>query len=117
MNSVLTALLTMLFPGIPAWLATFLSSVIPASIDVVREFASQEETGEVKRKAAVAALAEFLDEEFDEIPQWRQIGEERRDRILTGLVELSYFVIEQGPANGRNIRISLRKARRKLRRS
>ena len=72
----------------------FMQEVIPIAVDCVRHIKEEMAEGEDKRHAAVSALAMVVDEHMDSIPEWEDLSEEQRDRILNGLVELSYFLIK-----------------------
>ena len=72
----------------------FMQEVIPIAVDCVRHIKDELAEGEDKRHAAVSALAMVVDEHMDSIPEWEDLSEEQRDRILIGLVELSYFLIK-----------------------
>jgi hypothetical protein len=47
--------------------------------------------GAQKLETAVALAREFADDYLDSIPAWKELDEDRRDRILSGLVELVLF--------------------------
>ena len=79
---------------IPAQVIEMLGLLIPAAIEVVRDLRSLSATGEEKQGAAVEVLREFIDEQLDGLPHWSELTEERRDRILAGLIELTLWLIE-----------------------
>ena len=71
-----------------------IAQLIPAAIEVVRDLRRISADGADKRAAAISVLHEFIDEYLDTLPHWKNISEERRDRILGGLVELILWLIE-----------------------
>jgi hypothetical protein len=108
----------------PAFLATFLSGLtggkvavdvfkfildlIPHVTDLVqqlRELKKDEDgdkiPGAEKAEAIVKSVASMIDEEFDELPAWKNLSEERRDRMLYGLVEWVYWGIELEGTHGK----------------
>ena len=113
------AISTLLGGRVPAGLISFLADLIPAVVETVQDLnedANSGVSGPEKAKAAVETLAEFIEEDLDDIPEWSELGEEKRDIILNGLVELAYFVIDVQSRRGRRgARRVLRKASRKIR--
>ena len=91
MVNVATILLRHLFGAtLPAWVGTLLADVLVAGWSVVGRLKKSEMKGAEKRAVALASVGGFADEAFDEVPGWRDIDEEARDRIIEGLIELVY---------------------------
>ena len=99
------------FPKAPAWIATLLSTAVPAVIDLVEAIDdAQDKHGSEKFGIVVKEVRDLLDEGLDSIPEWDTYPEEGRDRILGGLVELAVFVHKVAEDD------TPKAARRKLRR-
>lgn len=90
---LIATLLALIWPGAPAWVSVFIGSALPVVFEVVDEL---EEMGDLKGHqkfvVAVEAVGAALDEAFDAIPEWSDLTEIQRDRIVDGLVELALFV-------------------------
>lgn len=105
----------LLFPKAPPWIATLLSTAIPAVIDLVEALDDAvDKTGSEKFEFVVSEIRDLLDEGMDSIPEWGDYSEDGRDRILGGLVELAVFVHkiaedESPKAARRKVRRALRK--------
>jgi len=101
---------------IPASVFTFLLDLIPEIADVIRVLKDESASGSDKAKVTVEAAAELIDEKLDEIPEWGDLSEEQRDRMLYGLVEWVYWGMTLQEKHGkRGSRKLLKKALRKLR--
>lgn len=99
------------FPKAPAWIATLLSTAVPAVIDLVEAIdEAQDKHGKDKFDFVIQEVRKMLDEGLDSIPEWDTYPEEGRDRILGGLVELAVFVHKVADDD------TPKAARRKLRR-
>lgn len=85
----------------------FILDLIPHVTELVRELRELKEDGgqrvrgSEKAEAIVRTVAEMIDEEFDELPAWKNLTEERRDRMLYGLVEWVYWGIELEETHGK----------------
>lgn len=106
----------LIFPKAPSWLAGLIATAIPAVHELVVRLKHQEGMkGEEKRVWVVSEVREILDDAFDDVPEWSQLSEEARDRILAGLAELSLWISnladDLGPVKTRKL---LRKSLAKL---
>ena len=89
---IITGVMRLVFPKAPAWVAQLISLAVPASIEMVRELNDLKAEGKVKFDMAVSEIADLLDDSFDDLPEWSELTEEQRDRIIGGLVELAVFL-------------------------
>jgi hypothetical protein len=89
---IITGVMRLVFPQAPAWVAQLLSLAVPATIEMVRELNDLKAEGKVKFDMAVTEIADLLDDSFDDLPEWSELSEEQRDRIIGGLVELAVFL-------------------------
>ncbi len=114
--SFLAPLLSSLVGGkVPVSVFTFILNLIPEIAEVIRELRDHKAKGREKSKATVAATAELIDEKLDDIPEWRDLNEEQRDRMLYGLVEWVYWGMTIQEKHGkRGSRRLLRKALSRL---
>ena len=92
---------------IPQRAISLLCDIIPAALKLVRSLREVDEEGVEKRIASIEALRQFIDSECDDIPEWSALGEDRRDRILSGLIELVLWIVEledlHGEKKGRHL--------------
>lgn len=84
----------------------FILGLIPAVVELVKNFRDMQDEsvrGSEKAKAVVETVAEMIDDDFDEvIPEWSELSEEKRDRMLYGLVEWVYWSIELSEKHGKH---------------
>ena len=95
MNAGLTLVLkAILGSRISTDILEFLGELIPAVVHLVRQLNGVDAAGQGKLEAAVVVVAAWVDEEMDDLApkEWRELSEERRDRLVAGLVELVLFV-------------------------
>tara|TARA_R100000664_G_scaffold11263_1_gene18340 strand:+ start:2588 stop:2956 length:369 start_codon:yes stop_codon:yes gene_type:complete len=78
-----------------------LSEILSHIVALIKQLREIEEAkGEDKRRAVVEAIGDWIDEELDDpvyLPGalgWEEMNEERRDRLLIGLVEITLWVLE-----------------------
>lgn len=94
-------------PAIIVAVINFLSQVLPTVIEVVSGLLKSEGKGKDKRYAAVTAISEFVDSSFDDLPEWKELDEEQRDRMIAGWVETALFIIkvegEGGKGSGKKL--------------
>lgn len=111
--SLVSTLISLLFPGAPAWVSSLLVAMVPAVIDLVEELDDlKDRPGPERLEFVVENTKKLLDEGFDDVPEWKALGEDRRDRIIAGVTELVLFVDRvTGRKKGA---ATLRKALRKL---
>lgn len=117
MLSHLIRLLTrLILPEAPAWVGDILADAIPEVIELVEEMRGEDYlTGPQKRSVVVTEVRNLLDDSFDGVPAWNNLGEEKRDRILDGIAELAHFVGKQSDAPARTSAPSIRNVTRTLR--
>lgn len=110
-----------LFPKAADWVALLVAALFSSSLDFVEEAQEWDDaTGPEKGEAVRGSVEKYLDEAFDHIPEWSELSEAKRDRIIVGNSELVLFIIETADGDGVDLKATrkkLRKARRKLRRS
>lgn len=110
--SLVDFILKMVFPKAPPWVGTLLSTAIPAIIDLVDAIDDvADKSGQQKFEFVVNEVREMLDDSLDSLPEWGDIDEEARDRILGGLVEFAVFVNKVADDEGK------KSARRRVRRA
>lgn len=112
--SLITAIVGFIWPAAPAWLPKMIATALPASIEIVAALESRLDLSGSQRFAlATEGVGELLDEALDEVPEWRELSEARRDRILAGLVELALFSERVGSRAGgkADVRRTVRKIR------
>lgn len=91
-TQLVTWLVTLVAPKAPKWAVLLLAEVIPAAIDIVEALKTTDLEGADKFELAAEEVEQALDEAFDTLPKWSEISEERRDLIISGLVELTVFL-------------------------
>ena len=91
-SHIITSVVRLLFPKAPSWIAQLISLALPATIEMVRELNDLSIEGNLKFDMAVKEISELLDDAFDDLPEWSNLKEDQRDRIIGGLVELSVFL-------------------------
>jgi len=86
---------------IPEVIWDILKDVFPAVVTMVQELRSTERIkGSAKLEATTSAVRTMLDEGFDNLPWWSDLGEAQRDRIIIGQTELVYQLAKAAlPAN------------------
>lgn len=121
---ILDLLLPVLFPKAPAWLLAVLVEGVPVIMDAVDELRDVPELeGAEKASLVIRVAGQAFDDGFDDIPEWSEISEERRDRILSGMTELALFVLEasdkndDGDTSPREVRKAFKGIRANVRRS
>ena len=113
---LLAPLFSFLFPRALAWVAQLVAAALPVVVDLVEELdTAKDRPGAERFQFVVAEVASMLDDSLDEIPEWSNLDEGQRDRILGGLVELCLFIHRASYKNKRGRR-SVRKALRKIKR-
>lgn len=106
-----------LFPRSPAWVAQLIAAALPAVIDLVEEMDDlNDRPGNERFSFVITEVKELLDDGLDEIPEWSELDEKQRDRILGGLVELCLFIHRVSYGKGKKKRKNVRRAIRKIRR-
>lgn len=112
-ETLVASLLSLVVPGLGQQWVSLLSALIVGTVELVDELRDANDLdGAAKHRAAVEAVGRLVDNALDPLPEWRELDEAQRDRILGGLVELAYLLVRaQGSHGG-----ALRKVRRALRR-
>jgi hypothetical protein len=77
--------------SLPGFLGDVLLDLVKGVLWLVKQLQKSDAPGATKLDTAVALGRQFADDYLDSIPAWKELDEERRDRILTGLVELILF--------------------------
>lgn len=98
---VLVDMLIGLLP-IPKVAKDIIKLILDTSLDFVEGLTSAQYkhlTGEEKRKFVISQVAEVIDENFDDVPFWKRLSEERRDRLIAGVVEWA-LLIDDAASNG-----------------
>ena len=93
LQHLIAAVLRLLFPKLAAWVPEMLAIAIPAVIEAVQELVENKQLdGSAKYKLVVTSVATLLDEALDDVPEWGDLSEDKRDRILGGMTELALFI-------------------------
>ena len=87
MYSLLALILAFLFPAAPKWVPDLIMATVEVVGEIVEDLKDHEDKAE-RLHMAVVGVHLLLDEKFDDIPEWAELGEAKRDRILAGAVEL-----------------------------
>ncbi len=103
-----------LFPRAPAWVSRLIVAALPAVAELVEALdEAKDRSGAERFKFVVTEVSELLDDGLDEIPEWSELDEEQRDRILGGLVELCLFIHRASSTKAK--RLNVRRALKKIR--
>lgn len=104
---------------LPGFLGDVLTDLAKGVQWLVQQLHKSGEPGSTKLDTAIELGRKFADDYLDDIPAWKELGEDRRDRIIGGLVELVLFFEHvhehpddmnfEGPNSG-----DARRARRKV---
>lgn len=110
MNGLVIFLARTLGVTLPGFLGDALVDLLKGISWLVKQLHKSPAKGASKLDTAVALAREFADDYLDSIPAWKELDEDRRDRILSGLVELVLFfehldghaddVAQAGPDSG-----------------
>jgi len=94
--NLLSLAVSALFPKLPSGVVQVVTEVLPDVVDLVRTLSLRDDVaGADKKTAVIAAVRELLDGSLgNSIPKWKNLPEDRQDRILDGLAELVYFIVE-----------------------
>ena len=94
--NLLSLAISALFPKLPSGIVQVVTEVLPDVVDLVRTLSRQDSVAGVdKKKAVISAVRDLLDGSLgNSIPKWKDLPEDRQDRILDGLAELVYFIVE-----------------------
>lgn len=119
LQPLITQILKHLWPHASPVIGLLLTEAIPATVEFIDELATDDSRpGHEKRQAVIGATHEYLDEALDHIPEWSDVPEKRRDRMLGGLAEFAYWMSTLKSVAGRSgkikgkIKRQLRKGRR-----
>lgn len=88
-----------------------LSTLIPMVTTILGAIKRLDITRESKFETALAYVGAILDDSFDDVPEWSDLGEEKRDIIVAGLIELVLFLRKTGKSK------ALKKALKQLRKA
>ena len=114
---ILSALMGLIFPKAPDWIARFVGLVIPAVFEIVDELSSTDLEGSAKFRLASEAIGQAIDSAFDELPAWSELSEERRDIVIAGLIELAVFIQELASGDEEYLPVKNRTLRKGVRRA
>ena len=115
LDIIIGSLFSLIFPRAPAWVAALISAALPAVIELVEELDHvKDRPGAARFEFVLSEIKAMLDDGLDEIPEWGELKERQRDRILGGLVELCLFIhrASKTKKNRRGVRRALRKIKR-----
>ena len=111
MDFMLTMLMRIVFPSAPEWLKDVLVATVKLVTEGVHEMRTASELkGAEKRELVARQVLLRLDEDFDGVPEWKLLDEDKKDRILEGVVELVLFLLMVGERH--NLHIKPRTERR-----
>lgn len=113
------ALIGLLWPNAPLWIPAAGSALFVLVKELVLELSSDEYKdlpGSQKMAIVVGQIRETFDESFDDVPEWAELSEEARDRIIGGLAELALFC-QRIAAKSRTKRLDVKSALRGVKRS
>lgn len=104
---------------LPGFLGDVLVDLAKGVQWLVQQLHKSDDPGATKLDTAIELGRKFADDYLDDIPAWKELDEDRRDRIIGGLVELVLFfehvnehpddLNKKGPDSG-----DARRARRKV---
>ena len=101
LGPILTSLISLAFPKLPAWVLALLLSLISRVMAAVREaealtdeYSGSRLTGREKYAYVADNIEAFLSEDTNEIPGWKELNPERRRKITGGLIELSVLAVD-----------------------
>ena len=121
-EAIAEGLIEAAMPNGPLWLGPLMGAIAQLIKETVEELTDPDYatmTGAEKLRAVVETVKNELDEGFDDIPEWNELDEPKRDRIIEGLAELTLFV-HKIATEPKGARVSttkvLRRMRRKLKR-
>lgn len=114
--NVVASLVRLLMPGAPGWVF-FLLEALDAAFEIVELLQDSDAEKAAKFQIAAQLVGEALDEALDDLPEWSEISERRRDTIIAGLVEFAVFISETADRSRRTTRRRLRRAVRAAARS
>lgn len=112
---IANTLTRLLLPSASPWVRNTITTLIPSVVALVVEVVEQKGSGD-QSELAIKGAEVVLDETLDELPAWKDIGEERRDKIIGGLAELALFIVSIAEAD-RSVRKRILKDARKLKAS
>jgi len=118
LETLILSALALIWPNIPRWVGKFLYMALMSAVTLIQTLKSDiQMSGPEKRETVIREVGTLLDEALDDVPEWKEVSEGQRDRILTGLVELALFIDDavSGDRKGQvNIMRKMRVLRRQL---
>ena len=110
------AIIKLVFPKAPQWLGTLIGASLPVIHQMVVKLKDIDTMrGTEKRQFVVTEASAVIDHAFDDVPEWTDLTEAQRDRIIGGLAELSLFISTvSGDSNPRKTKRLLKKSLNKL---
>ena len=115
--NLLSLTISALFPKLPSGVVEVVTEVLPDVVDLVRTLSHQDDVAGADKKATViTSVRDLLDGSLGKsLPKWKDLPEDRQDRILDGLAELVYFIVEleQSGKKGIDVKKAVYKAKSK----
>lgn len=114
LDAALSVVLGLLFPKMETrWLREVLRVALPAAVSVVKTLEARDIPNAQKLEGAARQIADVLDVGFGALPEWRDLDDLARARIVNGLVELALFIyrVSDGPGGGKAARQATRAVR------
>ena len=119
LRAFIKAAISLIFPGVGPIVADLVAAAFQLVFDLVKGLMGDDsKSGQEKFLHAMTTARASLDEDFDTLPGWSELPEEKRDLIIGGLVELCVFLVKLGakPEAEREARILARVMRKEARR-
>lgn len=91
LTKLLTSLIGVVVPRVSAAVVELIFETI---FGLVAELQKKDAPGSAKLAAALEVAHVVLDEFLDGVPGWEKLTEERRDQILTGVIELAVIIVQ-----------------------
>ena len=116
-NLVLTVF-GLVFPAAPKWVGALVAQVLPFIIELVHDLMDDTDmSGAEKFEDVLDGVKDHLDVAFDDIPEWRDLDEDKRDLIIGGLIELAVFIEHVSAKDAKGSGHALRHLRKQLKRA
>jgi len=95
--SLVNPILTFILPILPLNTAgqTIINAVVRVTVEAVITFTGEEFkdlSNEAKRTATIKWVRATVDASFDIIPEWRDLREERRDKLIDGIIVWALYI-------------------------
>lgn len=95
--SLINPIVTFLLPMLPLNTSAqaIISSVVRVTVEAVVTFTGDEFnslSNEAKRAATIKWVREAMDNSFDTLPEWNELREERRDKLIDGIIVWALYI-------------------------